>query len=129
MQFHKPNELAQLTPSQVDKARYYLLTHNDDPVHKYDRAIGYQRADWLPSDSAKHPAGVPKNERWIPGVSMIQTLIDTATATQGTGGKPEAIGHDYRADLPATVRVAYGHADVTDAQLARITTRVMKRDE
>jgi uncharacterized membrane protein len=63
--------------------------------------------------------------RWMPGITFLQVLLDVKN---GTSFGPEfaAYGHDYRAELPRVVRIAFGHRDVTDAQLRAIEERTAR---
>ncbi len=54
------------------------------------------------------------------GVAFFQGLIDTKNAATVVPGEFFSTGHDYRADLAAFVRVAFGFSDVDDGQMERI---------
>jgi len=58
--------------------------------------------------------------RWQPPGTFIQTGMDAMNAMLLTPGEFASFGHDYRADMAAFVRDAYGLPEATDEQLARI---------
>jgi hypothetical protein len=66
--------------------------------------------------------------RWMPGITFLQVLFDVKN---GTSFVPvfEPRAHDYRAEHPEIVRVAYGHDDVTDEQLNEIAARTLASAE
>jgi uncharacterized membrane protein len=68
--------------------------------------------------------GTDPNQRWLPGVAFFQGLIDTKNAATVVPGEFFSTGHDYRADLAAFVKVAFGFSDVDDEQMERIEARL-----
>ena len=54
-------------------------------------------------------ARVDAVERWRPGITFLQTLIDLVRATNWTSALPQALAHDYRLEGPLGVRLAFGH--------------------
>ena len=82
----------------------------------------YRIPDWLrPADRGR---GTNPHQRWLPGVSFFQGLIDTKNAATVIPGEFYSTGHDYRADLATFVKVAYGFDAVTDEQMERIEQRL-----
>jgi uncharacterized membrane protein len=77
-----------------------------------------QRPPWLADGQRGH--GVPHTMRWQPLGTFIQTGMDAMDAMLLTPGEFASFGHDYRADMAAFVRDAYGLPEATDEQQARI---------
>ena len=61
--------------------------------------------------------------RWLPGITFLQVLFDVKN---GTTFPVEfgATGHDYRRELPALVRTAFGHEEAPAELLESIQERV-----
>jgi uncharacterized membrane protein len=100
----------------------FFLNHDNDPVTKANPKIAYEMPSWL--QTAETGRNMEPNQRWMPGVSFWQTLIDTKNAATVVPGEFKSTGHDYRADLAEFVRAAYGFTDVTDEQMERIEERL-----
>ena len=62
----------------------------------------------------------PHTIRWQPVGTFIQTGMDAMNAMLLTPGEFASFGHDYRADMAAFVRDAYGFPEASDEQLDRI---------
>jgi Alpha/beta-hydrolase family len=77
-----------------------------------------QRPSWLAD--GQRGRGVPQTMRWQPLGTFIQTGMDAMNAMLLTPGEFASFGHDYRADMAAFVRDAYGLPEATDEQLERI---------
>ncbi|MGI9666892.1 MAG: alpha/beta-hydrolase family protein [Acidimicrobiia bacterium] len=118
---------------QFDEVRAYLaegnevpdvffLNHANDPVTKMNPKIFYESPDWL--KSTDRGRNVEPNQRWLPGVSFWQTLIDTKNAATVIPGEFFSTGHDYRADLAEFIKAAYHFDDVDDTQMAAIEARL-----
>ncbi|MCB9412633.1 MAG: alpha/beta-hydrolase family protein [Actinobacteria bacterium] len=94
-------------PEEVRKsARYFLLSHHDDPITKYSPVLAVQAPDWMangPQRSPAMPAGVP----WRPVSTFFLTTVDVLNASKVTPGEFAARGHDYRADLAQFTRLAF----------------------
>ena len=58
--------------------------------------------------------------RWQPLGTFIQTGMDAMNAMLLTPGEFASFGHDYRGDMAAFVRDAYGLPEATDEQLEQI---------
>ncbi len=98
-------ELAALGGERLRDVRVVLLNHDDDPVRKLTLDLFVKRPVWL---EHPRPAGVSGRQRYAPLVTAVQTIVDTANATNQVPGVFRAVGHDYRLDLPAAVVDAYG---------------------
>ena len=92
-------------PIPVPRPRVWFLEHDGDPVVRFEPTIAYRRPAWL----AQRPRGrnVPEEMLWAPGITWAQVMVDTLFATNVKPGQFESRGHDYRADLGATVTAAY----------------------
>ena len=99
-----------------------FLNHANDPVTKMNPKIFYEAPDWLKTN--ERGRNVEPNQRWMPGVSFWQTLIDTKNAATVIPGEFFSTGHDYRADLAEFIRFAYHFDDVSDAQMEAIEARL-----
>jgi uncharacterized membrane protein len=119
-------ELRTLPEALQASARYFLLSHHEDPITKFEPALAVQRPDWL-GPSETRPTGVPKHARWYPISTFFLTLIDTKNAMDVVPGTFVARGHDYRADLARMVSVAYG-LPVEDHELLRIEKALRRRE-
>ncbi|MBC7644458.1 MAG: alpha/beta-hydrolase family protein, partial [Thermoleophilia bacterium] len=133
--FDRIEDYEKLAPAQRDSIEHLVLAHDNDAVHTLDKkTIWFKRPAALNADRSLRPAGVPTNQRYIPGISGFQGLFDLLNGTHPTPGKFEAYSHDYRADLPEFVRVAYGHdvpgtaTYVNDAQVQGITQELVNRE-
>jgi uncharacterized membrane protein len=110
--------LRALPPDKQARIRYLIFTHGEDPVANFTGGrLLWQRPHWLRPDS-RH-ARLPKRMHWLPGITYLQVLFDIKNGTS-FGPKFNAYAHDYRLELPALLRIAYGHSDLTEDQLAAI---------
>jgi uncharacterized membrane protein len=115
-----------LPQEQRDRARIVLLSHHDDPIPKFGPTLAVQAPDWLgPADT--RPPGIPREVRWSPYNTFFITLMDLLNADQGTPGRFESRGHDYKADLVAFVQVAWD-LPATPEQLKSIEAAVRARE-
>ena len=111
-------ELAALPPEPRAEIRYVIFTHAEDPVANFTGTrLLWERPYWLRPEG-RHPR-LPPGVRWLPGITYLQALFDVKNST-GFTPTFEAHAHDYRLELPALLRVAFGHSDVSDAQLRAI---------
>jgi uncharacterized membrane protein len=106
--------------------RYFLLSHHEDPITRFEPALAVQEPEWLGPVDAR-PPGVSTLARWYPLVSFVLTLVDVVNASSSIPGVFVAHAHDYRADLAHMVATAYGIA-VDDAELARIEAALRARE-
>lgn len=113
----RPEQIPDPLPDPLP--RVWFLEHDGDPVVRFEPTIAYRRPPWL----AARPRGrnVPAQMMWAPGITWAQVLVDTLFATNIKPGSFESRGHDYRADLGATVRAAYG-LSVDEGTAARLET-------
>lgn len=95
-------------PSEIDgrDARIWFLEHDADPVVRFGAALAVERPQWLAADGVRG-RGVPEQMTWRPGVTYAQVFVDTLFATNIRPGDFQSLGHDYRADLGATVTAAF----------------------
>ncbi|MBT0995660.1 alpha/beta-hydrolase family protein [Cellulomonas sp. DKR-3] len=109
-----------------ESQRYFLLSHHEDPITRFDGALAIQQPGWL-GPVATRPPGVSRLAHWYPLVSFVLTLVDVTNAMSTVPGTFVARGHDYRADLARMVPTAYGLA-VDDDELARIEGALRARE-
>jgi uncharacterized membrane protein len=102
--------------------RIIFVNHDNDPVTKFGPQDACSMPEWLePVDRGR---GTNAYQRWLPGISFWQGLIDTKNAATVIPGEFYSTGHDYRADLAEFVRLAYGLSDVTEDQMERIEAQL-----
>ena len=99
-----------------------FLNHDNDPVTHFAPEDAYRMPAWLTEPDRGR--GTDPSQRWLPGVAFFQGLIDTKNAATVVPGEFFSTGHDYRADLGAFVKVAFGFSDVDDEQMGRIEARL-----
>jgi uncharacterized membrane protein len=121
--FSSIDDYAALPAGERGQLRYFFLDHHEDPVTLFSPEIAYRRPRWLGPPESR-PPNVSRTQRWVPLVTFWQTAIDTKNAATVVPGEFKAFGHDYRADLAAFVRVAYGLDRVTAEQMRRIEARL-----
>jgi Alpha/beta-hydrolase family/Alpha/beta-hydrolase family N-terminus len=116
--FDHHDQLAALGDDQRDRLRAVVVSHDNDPIAVLGPDLLVQRPAWLAD--GQRGRGVPDALRWQPLGTFIQTGMDAMNAMLLTPGEFASFGHDYRADMAAFVRDAYGLPDATDEQLQRI---------
>ena len=116
--FDHHDQLAALDDDQRDRLRAVVVSHDNDPIAVLGPDLLVQRPPWLADD--QRGRGVPHTMRWQPLGTFIQTGMDAMNAMLLTPGEFASFGHDYRADMAAFVRDAYGLPEATDEQLERI---------
>jgi uncharacterized membrane protein len=95
-------------------------------VVRFRPELFWQRPAWLPTDGTRG-RNIPADMTWKPGISWVQGLVDTMFATNVKPGDFKSEGHDYRADLGATVTAAFDlAADVETA--ARLETYLRAKE-
>ena len=103
-------ELLAADPEDAGRLRFVFLQRRADPVVVFSGLeLLWRRPEWLP-DAPFRPEGVPRAQRWIPGITFLQVLGDLTKATRWTSDVPRAAAHDYRVELPLAVNIALGHA-------------------
>ena len=105
-----------------DDPAVFFLNHDNDPVTKFNPKIALEMPDWI--NESRTGRNMQPHQRWMPGISFWQTLIDTKNAATVVPGEFFSTGHDYRADLAEFVRAAYGFDDVSEEQMERIEERL-----
>jgi uncharacterized membrane protein len=111
-------QLRELTDEQRARLRAVVVSHDNDPIAVLGPDLLVQRPPWL-ADSQRG-RGVPHTMRWQPVGTFIQTGMDAMNAMLLTPGEFASFGHDYRGDMAAFVRDAYGLPEASDEQLERI---------
>lgn len=109
--------LQALSAEERDRIRYLIFTHAEDPVANFSRQLLWERPAWL--RAGRRPARLPAGMRWLPGITYLQVMFDIKNGTTYTP-RFDSYAHDYRAELPTLLRVAFGHADISDDQLRAI---------
>jgi uncharacterized membrane protein len=105
-------ELVEDLRRALPEDRLTVVVHPEDPVANYSGPrLLWRRPPWLPAGRPPDPR-IPRGMRWLPGITFLQVLFDVKN---GTTFPVElgATGHDYRRELPAIVRDAFGHADAS----------------
>jgi uncharacterized membrane protein len=116
--FDRHEQLAALDDDQRARLRAVVVSHDNDPIAVLGPDLLVQRPPWLAD--GQRGRGVPHTMRWQPVGTFIQTGMDAMNAMLLTPGEFASFGHDYRADMAAFVRDAYGLPEATDQQLERI---------
>jgi hypothetical protein len=116
--FDRHDQLRELTDEQRARLRAVVVSHDNDPIAVLGPDLLVQRPPWLADD--QRGRGVPHTMRWQPVGTFIQTGMDAMNAMLLTPGEFASFGHDYRADMAAFVRDAYGLPEASDEQLERI---------
>jgi len=101
-------------------ARFTFLTRPDDPVHTFEgpRTI-------LAPPRERRPSGA-----WVPVLSFARAVREIARATDFTPGRLDSAGHDYRGELAAAIRSAFGHTGEIDAStLTRVQDELLAREQ
>ena len=116
--FDRHEQLAALDDDQRARLRAVVVSHDNDPIAVLGPDLLVQRPPWLAD--GQRGRGVPHAIRWQPVGTFIQTGMDAMNAMLLTPGEFASFGHDYRADMAAFVRDAYGFPEASDEQLDRI---------
>jgi uncharacterized membrane protein len=95
--FDHLEQLASLAPEDRAGVSTFLLTHYNDPVARAHPSTLFMRPSWL--GDTDQAMGIPRKMKYIPGVTGVQSIIDTMNGTKVVPGLLERTGHDYRADL------------------------------
>jgi hypothetical protein len=116
--FDRHEQLAALDEDQRARLRAVVVSHDNDPIAVLGPDLLVQRPSWLAD--RQRGRGVPPTLRWQPLGIFIQTGMDAMNAMLLTPGEFASFGHDYRADMAAFVRDAYGLPEASGEQLDRI---------
>jgi uncharacterized membrane protein len=109
-----------------DVPEVVFLNHDNDPVTRFHPSVAFRMPEWLKTTARGR--NVEPHQRWLPGISFWQGLIDTKNAATVVPGEFFSTGHDYRADLAEFVRFAYGFDDVDDEQMVQIEARLRQSE-
>lgn len=120
--FDRPSQIVKHIDKGNDLPEATLLNHDNDPVTKFVPSSFYRMPDWL--KTSDRGRGVDPKQRWLPGISFWQDLVDTKNAATVVPGAFGSTGHDYRADLATFVQISFGFDDVSDEQMERIETQL-----
>jgi uncharacterized membrane protein len=109
--------LKTMDSSDIDADDRVLEFRNpNDAVTKLDPRMLWSRPDWM--------GEVNPDQAWIPGISFLQTGLDTYNAIAASQpGKFGATAHDYRLAHAKAIQLAYDFEDVGAGRLAEITDR------
>jgi alpha/beta hydrolase family protein len=116
--FDHHDQLAALDDDHRARLRAVVLSHDNDPIAVLGPDLLVQRPLWLAD--GQRGRGVPDTMRWQPLGTFVPTGMDAMNAMLLTPGEFASFGHDYRADMAAFVRDAYGLPKATDEQLESI---------
>jgi uncharacterized membrane protein len=109
-----------------DANRYFLLSHHEDPITRFEPVLAVQQPPWL-GPPPQRPPGVPRTTHWHPLTTFFLTAIDMVNAMNVVPGSFMARGHDYRADLARMVSVAFG-LPVGEPELLSIERALRRRE-
>lgn len=119
-------EYLELPPEVKARARYFLLTHHNDPMPKFWFPLAVQAPPWL-GHLGNHEPGVPAEVHWRPYTTFLITLMDVKNAMHVIPGQFVAEGHDYRKDIARFVSVAYD-LPVDDHRLETVERALRERE-
>lgn len=111
-------EMLRLPPERRRTLRRFFLTRPTDPVSTFEGP----RVALLP------PSERREGERWLPLVTFARSVHEIVRATNFPAGRLGAEGHDYRGELAAAVRVAFGHQELPDATFERVEAELLARE-
>jgi uncharacterized membrane protein len=117
--------LRALSVDERERTRVVVLSHHNDPIRKLNLDLLVRRPSWLGED---RPPTVPDRQRFTPMITGLQTIVDTANATNQVPGVFRATGHDYRLDLPSVAMEAYRLPTPSPDQWERVLT-ALQADE
>jgi uncharacterized membrane protein len=117
--------LRALPDDERERVRVVLLTHHNDPVRKLNLDLLVRRPPWLGDE---RPPTVSRRQRFTPMITGLQTIVDTANATNQVPGVFRATGHDYRLDLPAVALEAYRLPRPSPEQWGRLMTALQAEE-
>ncbi|HQZ85596.1 MAG: hypothetical protein QG671_3877 [Actinomycetota bacterium] len=109
-----------------ERARYFLLSHHEDPITKFSPAIAVQAPDWMSRGADRSPA-VPDGVQWRPFTTFLLTTVDVLNASDVVPGHFSARGHDYRSDLARFTSLAFD-LPCDEAMLTRMETALRRRE-
>jgi uncharacterized membrane protein len=96
--------------------RVLEFRNSNDAVTKLDPRMLWSKPDWM--------GKVNPDQAWIPGISFLQTGLDTYNAIAASQpGKFGATAHDYRLAHAKAIQLGYDFPDVGPERLAEITAK------
>ncbi|MFV0315620.1 MAG: alpha/beta-hydrolase family protein [Microthrixaceae bacterium] len=116
--FDRPEQFAELTQEQHDAMRAVILDHDNDPIALMSPRLAVKRPPWL--EGAERGRNVPEQMDWIPGLTLVQVIVDAMNAMRTVPGEFKSFGHDYRGDTAAFVHGGFGLPAVTPEQFAAV---------
>lgn len=117
-------EFEALPPEQQEAARFFLVSHHEDPITKFDPTLAVDVPAWLENP---RETGVPRGIRWRPVGTFLNVGVDLKNSTDVVPGVFVARGHDYRADLARFTSLAYD-LPVDDETMLRIERALRVRE-
>jgi uncharacterized membrane protein len=114
-------------PPAVEQLRFVFLWRPTDPVALFSGlSLIWHCPPWL-TPVGRAARGIPANVRWIPVVTFVQVAVDVLRSTNWTGGRPQAIAHDYRLEVPLAVDIAFG-LGASREQVETVATAILADD-
>ncbi|HEY6746944.1 MAG TPA: alpha/beta-hydrolase family protein [Mycobacteriales bacterium] len=114
------------------RARYVLVSHDNDGVTKFGTDLLVTAPTWLTGsrpvpEEIPHgsPRGIPGSMRWRPITTFFQSLIDMKNAQ--VPGPYRSWAHDYRPDLARFVSAVFD-LPATPWQLAAVEAALEQRE-
>lgn len=125
-------QYAALPAERRERLRYVMVGHDNDGVTKFGPELIVNRPRWLAPERpavedvpGASPRGVPRDMRWRPLTTFLQTMIDMKNAQAPWGYR--AYAHDYRPDLARFIRAVFD-LPASEEQMARIESALVDRD-
>jgi uncharacterized membrane protein len=115
-----------LDAADRQRVRYLLLQNGDDPIPKFWFELLWRRPAWL-GPWGQRPPGAPRRTLWWPVTTFMSTFMDVLNALAPTPGVFAEGGHDYRLELPETIREVW-RLDCTDEQMASVQKALRQRE-
>jgi uncharacterized membrane protein len=122
--FDRPEQLAALSPDELDRLRAVILDHDNDPIAAMSPRLAVKRPPWL--DGEDRGRGVPEEMQWQPVLTLVQVIVDAMNAMRTVPGEFKSFGHDYRGDTTAFVSTGLGLPPATDEQLAAVEATLVR---
>jgi uncharacterized membrane protein len=126
------DQFRRLDADRRSRARYVLVSHDNDGVTKFGPDLLLRRPAWLdgnrpqPEESAAgSPRGIPSAMQWRPITTFFQSLIDMKNAQ--VPGAYRAWAHDYRPDVARFMSDVF-ELPVSPAQLAAVEAALEQRE-
>ncbi len=120
----QPDEASPLPPGGM---RHLMVIHHDDPVNKYGFAMIVQPPWWMGPPDTRPPL-VPREVKFRPITSFVLATIDLFNGMESKPGAFVRRGHDYRIDIVAGLRAAFGLA-CSPEQAMTIEAALRRREQ